>query len=397
MPESVTERLYYTDSALMSFDAAVLDAGADRRHVLLDRSAFYPASGGQPHDTGTIAGCPVTDVTEEGDTVVHHLAAPLPPDTQIVSCTVDWPRRFDHMQQHSGQHLLSAVLEDRFGWPTVSVHIGSETCSVDLAAETVSADALRDAERLVNAHVTEDRDVTITFEDARAATGLRKPSDRDGLLRIVTIAGLDRNACGGTHVARTGAIGPVLLRRTERTRGTTRVEFRCGARAVARARRDAELLQQMAALFSASVDDLAPLVTTLHADHRALDKERVRLHEQLVAYEMRALYDATAPDAQGRRTHVVITDAPVKSLQPAAQQYVKGGNAVYLAVSTGAPAVLLAASDDSAIDCGRMLRDALGVVGGRGGGTTRLAQGSAPSAEAALACRDRVVDAIAGA
>jgi alanyl-tRNA synthetase len=393
----MTDRLYYTDATRLAFDAAVRALDPVRLEVVLDRTAFYPTSGGQPHDTGTLAGIPVVNVTERDDgTIVHHLAAPLPlAPGDRADGVVDAARRFDHMQQHSGQHLLSAVLEDVFGWPTVSVHIGTDGCSLDLRAEQVGAHDLREAERLVNAHVVENRPVTVTFEDAATARGLRKPSDRDGMLRIVTIEGLDRNACGGTHVARTGEIGPILLRRTERTRGTVRVEFRCGHRAIARARADMELLLDAAGVLTAGADELPALVRTLADDRRAFEKANAQLAEQLVAHEARAQHTATAPDARGRR--VIMTtrdDVPVKALQGFAQQFTALGGAVYVAVSTTPPALLLAASDDAGVECGTLLREALQAVGGRGGGTARLAQGSAPTADAALAARDRLLAAL---
>lgn len=385
----MTDRLYYTDSGLLSFDAQVVALDASRQRVRLDRSAFYPTSGGQPHDLGVLGGIAVTDVTEDDDAVWHQLAEPLPHAVgATITGEVDATRRRDHMQQHSGQHLLSAVLEDVYGWPTVSVHMGVDHCALDLRADEVPAALLREAEARVNAHVMENRPITVHFEDAATASGLRKPSDRSGALRIVTIEGLDRNACGGTHVSHTGEIGPILLRRTERTRGTVRLEFRCGARAVQRARADMELLLAASQALSTGVDELPALVGTLAEERRTLEKRLALLTEELTAHEARALHAATTPDAAGRRIIVCGKDeVPVKERQLLAQQVIACGQAVYLAMSVDPPALLLAASDDTGIDCGRLLREALQAVGGRGGGTARLAQGSAPSVEAAHTCR----------
>jgi alanyl-tRNA synthetase len=393
----MTDRLYYTDATRLDFTAVLVASHDGGRRVVLDRSAFYPTSGGQPHDIGTLGGLVVHDVTEAEDgTVEHHLVEPLPVAVgESVAGHVDAARRFDHMQQHSGQHLLSAVLDDQFGWPTVSVHIGADGCALDLAADGVTPEALREAEQLANTHVFENRPITVGFEDAACATGLRKPSDRAGLLRIVTIAGLDRNACGGTHVAQTGAIGPILLRRTERTRGTVRVEFRCGHRALARARADMELALAAAGTLTAGVDELPTLVAGLVEARRQLEKAHVALTEQLLAHEARALHTAAPVDELGRRYFEHRSDdAPVKSQQSLAQQVVALGGAVYLAVSSAPPAVLLAASADTGLACGTLLRDALQAVGGRGGGTFTLAQGSAPSVEAALAARDALREAV---
>ncbi len=387
-----TERLYYRDASRTEFEASIIDLDASRTRAVLDQSAFYPTSGGQPCDMGTLADVAVVDVTEDGDSVVHHLATPLPEGVTSVTGRVDWARRLDHMQQHTGQHLLSALLEDHFGWPTVSVHFGAESGTLDLGVESVPPQLLREAERLVNGLVTENRPVSITFEAWVTAAGLRKPSERDGMLRIVSIEGIDKNACGGTHVSRTGAIGPILLRRAERMRGTTRVEFRCGARAIARARADYDIGQQLAALFSTSVDEVPAIVTALQADARAADKERTRLAESLAANEAQALYERTVPDALGRRVHTdMVHGAPVNSRLHAAQQFTRHANALYLAVSDTPPALLLAASADTGLDCGRLLKDALHSVGGRGGGTSALAQGSAPSFDAVVKSRDHVV------
>lgn len=389
----MTDRLYYTDATCLAFHAEVRHLDASRLQVVLDRSAFYPTSGGQPHDVGVLAGIPVVDVTESGDDVVHHLSAPLAANVGTrLEGVVDAARRFDHMQQHSGQHLLSAVLEDRYGWPTVSVHIGTDSCSLDLAAASIAPHDLVEAERIVNAHVFENRPISVGFEEADTAAGLRKPSERSGRLRIVTIEGLDRNACGGTHVARTGEIGPILLRRTERARGATRVEFRCGQRALIRARQDMELLLEVAGSLSASVEDVPSLVRTMGEERRTSDRELTRVTEQLLAHEARALHADTPPDANGRR--VIVTtrdDVPVKALQAMAQQVVACGQAIYLATSTAPPAVLLAASADTGIACGTLLREALQAVGGRGGGTPQLAQGSAPTPESALACHAQLL------
>ncbi|MDQ8169151.1 MAG: alanyl-tRNA editing protein, partial [Gemmatimonadota bacterium] len=236
----MTDRLYYTDARLDRFTAAVLDIADDGRRVYLDRTAFYPTSGGQPHDLGTLGGIAVVDVIDEDDRIAHCLAEPIgvPVGAMLVG-QIDMTRRFDHMQQHTGQHLLSAMLADHFDWPTLSVHFGDDTNTVDVAAEDIDPAALADLERRANALIVQNRPVTISFEDAAAATGLRKPSDRDGELRIVTIEGIDRGACGGTHVDSTGEIGALLLRRAEKTKGHTRLEFVCGHRAVTRARADA--------------------------------------------------------------------------------------------------------------------------------------------------------------
>ena len=196
----MTERLYYTDSYRRDFDARVVDRADDGLRVYLDRTVFYPTSGGQPHDLGEFAGIPVVDVVDEGDRVAHVLARGLPAEAPASSRgTIDWPRRFDHMQQHSGQHLLSAVFEELFGCATLSVHFSPDSSTLDLDTESLSHDALVRAERRANEIVAENRPVTVAFEDAATAAGLRKQSDREGRPpRRINPADLDRSACGGT-------------------------------------------------------------------------------------------------------------------------------------------------------------------------------------------------------
>ena len=220
----MTERLYYTDCYLRTFDARVVDSDAERTRIYLDRTAFYPTSGGQLFDLGTLDGVAVTEVVDEEDRIAHVLAAPLTGDA--VAGEIDWERRFDFMQQHTGQHLLSAVFEELFGFKTVSVHMGTDNCTVDLDAASVSEVQLAAAEMRCAEIIAQARPTAITFEDG--AAGLRKESARTGTLRVVSIDGVDRSACGGTHVRSSAEIGLVLTGKTEKIRSSTRVEFACG-------------------------------------------------------------------------------------------------------------------------------------------------------------------------
>jgi alanyl-tRNA synthetase len=373
----MTDRLYYTDARLDRFTAAVLDITDDGRRVYLDRTAFYPTSGGQPHDLGTLGGIAVVDVIDEDERIAHCLAESIgvPIGAMLVG-QIDMTRRFDHMQQHTGQHLLSAMLTDHYGWPTLSVHFGDDTNTVDVAAEDLDPAALADLERRANALIVQNRPVTISFEDAAAATGLRKPSDRDGELRIVTIEGIDRSACGGTHVDSTGEVGALLLRRAEKTKGHTRLEFVCGHRAVTRARADAELLTRAARALSAAPHDLPGLVEQQLQRLTEGERERKRLGAELARYEAAALWTASIPDSDGVRRIVVSTTAPVKEAEPLAQQLIALGFCAVVVTNATLGAVLLAAAEDTGIDAGQRLRTALQAVGGRGGGSPRMAQGS---------------------
>jgi alanyl-tRNA synthetase len=216
------------------FDAQ-LAAGVseDPCRIYLDRTAFYPTSGGQPHDLGTLGGQPVIEVIDEGERIVHVTAAPVLASGNI-SGEIDWSRRYDHMQQHTGQHLLSAVFAERFGFQTLSFHMGSEVSTIELATAELSESQIDEAERQANVIASESRPVHIRFEEAAAVDGLRKPSERSGTLRIIEIDGLDRSACGGTHVRSSSETAPLQIRKAEKIRGNVRIEFVCGLRAVKR-------------------------------------------------------------------------------------------------------------------------------------------------------------------
>jgi alanyl-tRNA synthetase len=385
----MTERLYYRDASLTQFTARLDELADGGRKVYLDRTAFYPTSGGQPHDLGTLAGVNVIDVVDEGDRIAHVLEHPWPvTDREVeVRGEIDWARRYDHMQQHTGQHLLSAVLEDLLDLRTVSVHFGPLTSTLDVADATSAAavlapDVIARIEERANAVVAEARPVSVTFEDAAAANGLRKPTERDGLLRIVTIEGIDRSACGGTHVATTAAIGALLLRRQERVKQGLRIEFVCGQRAIARARRDLDALSGIARIFSASIDDAAKLVEAQAAEVRELQSESKRNGDVLAKFRASELYAATTPDDTGLRAGVDRVKTGVDATRSLALAFANLPRALFVVVSHSPPSILVATSGDSGVDAGKVLRPLLERVSGRGGGSARLAQGSAPSIEA---------------
>jgi alanyl-tRNA synthetase len=308
------ERLYYDASALeeraLAFTAQVTDIrldsiskeAGDRTgqlwQVALDRTAFCPTGGGQPHDTGTLTATSrsgavleveVERVEEDDGEVWHYVRKPLIQGTEIAGC-VDADRRLDHAQQHSGQHLLSAVFLRELNARTVSFHLGADSVTIDLAlpegALKLTEEDLARIELATNRIVAEDRAIAprwVSRDEAEAmlARGdLRKLPERVGPIRIVTMEGIEHNACGGTHVASTGAIGSVLLRRLEKVKQGQRVEFVCGLRAVRAARRDFELLRQTGALLSVGAADVPDRVARLLEDKKAASKELKALQKQ---------------------------------------------------------------------------------------------------------------------
>ena len=376
----MTERLYYNDAYLAHFDATVIDRSEDGQRVYLDRTAFYPASGGQPSDRGALGGAAVLDVVDEGERIAHHLSAPV--TASAVSGDLDWPRRFDHMQQHTGQHLLSAVFAELLGYETTSVHFGPDYATLDLGVEAVAAADIVRVESRANEIVWENRAVEVSFEEPGQAAGLRKPSAREGALRIVTISDLDKSACGGTHVRATGEIGPILLRRQEKIKRNARIEFLCGTRAVRRARADFDVLTVLASGMSASIDELGALVPAQAAELRSLQNAHRRLEEEVAAFRSAARYEATPAAPDGVR--YLVERHPrgrAEDVRAFALAFASHARAVYVALLAEPGAVLVAASDDAGFDCGRRLREALAPVKGKGGGSPRLAQGSVPGGE----------------
>ena len=373
----MTVRIYYTDPYTRDFEATVVDRLDGSRRIYLDRTAFYPTSGGQPFDAGELGGVRVTDVVDEGDRIAHLLDAPLVADR--VSGRVDWPRRFDHMQQHTGQHLLSAVLADLLGYPTVAVHFGKESSTLDLDAGSPTQEEMQLVEEKANEIIVENRRVEISFEDAEQAEGLRKSSERSGTIRIITIQGVDRSACGGTHVRNTGEIGSLQIRKVERVRNGVRLEFLCGSRASRRARADYTLITRLANDFSAAGEELPQLIAG-QRDELKHALARVRdLESQLNLSRARELYAAAQPETTGLRRVTIREDqAALESLRGLAQVVTSMPLAVFVAAVSNPPAVLLATSVDTGIDAGALLKSLLTSVGGRGGGSARLAQGMVP-------------------
>ena len=376
----MTDRLYYTEPYLREFTARVAGRDSGGEIVFLDRTAFYPASGGQPFDLGRIEDIPIVEVSDDDEgRVVHRLASPLPEVIAEVRGAIDWERRFDHMQQHTGQHLLSAVFEEMYSLHTVSFHLGAASATIDLEGGAVDNAILAAVERRSNEVVFENRPVTIQFEDARDARGLRKPSEREGTIRIITIDSLDRSACGGTHVRATGEIGAILIRKIEKIRQSVRVEFVCGGRAVRRARADYESLNRIAQLFSASLDDAPSMAAALAESARSAEKSLRKAELELAGYHGKELYAATTPGPDGvRRASQRSVRGNLEELRAVAQSFTAQSKAIFLAVLEEPPSVLLAVSEDSGIDAGKLVKTAVTGVGGRGGGNARIAQGSVP-------------------
>jgi alanyl-tRNA synthetase len=378
-----TERLYYHDPYRRTFTARVLERLEidGRPAVVLDRSAFYPTGGGQPHDTGSLNGVAVADVVErETDkAVVHLLAGPLERDG--VDGEINWARRFELMQQHTGQHILSAVFGEVLAAETVSVHFGADYATLDLDKAPLTEEDLERVEEAANAVVWENRPVSARFvEQAELATlPLRKPPAVSGPIRIVEVAGLDWSPCGGTHVRASGEVGLIKIVRAERRGAETRAEFLCGARALADYRAKNRAILDLALHLSVGYRELAEVVSRLEGENKALRKERDNLRDELLSSEAAALL-AGAEERDGIRVvRRAFSGREAKSVRALASRLAEEESCLALLGSAGEKATLIfARSDDLALDVRPLLNAACAVVGGRGGGQPGFAQGGGP-------------------
>jgi alanyl-tRNA synthetase len=407
----MAERLYYGDSRLLEFDAVVTDIRERSRagsqsvwQIALDRTAFYPTSGGQPHDIGLLTAtspggatleAAVFEVEEDEAGEVWHLTGkPVAAGTRVRG-RVDGERRIDHVQQHSGQHLISALFARELDAPTVSFHLGEETSTIDLAIKAVSEADLARLEDLANRTVAEARPVTgrtVSGEEAQAmlaAGRLRKLPPRPGAIRLIEIPELDLNACGGTHVRSTAEIGVVLLRGTEKVRQGVRVSFVCGNRAIRAARADHLLLSQLGAALSTGRADLAQAVIRLQAENKAVHKEAANLREELANYHAARLL-VEDPIHRGRRVvRRLFHDRDAAYIKLLAARVTSAPQTIALFASTAeSPASIVAAcSTGVEFDCGQRLREVVTAFGGRGGGVANLAQAQVPVTEAETVLR----------
>ena len=396
----MTDRLYYRDSFLYEFEGEITEvvpaAEINARHgVYLDRTAFYPTSGGQVHDTGWIAPADgstsrlrVAEVAETVDgRVVHYIEADKAPERGLrIRGMIDPIRRRDHMQQHSGQHVLSAAFIKLFNMPTVSFHMGEDSSSIDLDTPTLKPEQVEQAEVLANQIVQENRPVEIRYATQEAAQdlGLRKPprADKDEL-RLVDIREFDLSACGGTHVTETGQIGCILLRKTERVRQGWRVEFVCGQRAVATARRDYQALTEAAGLFSGHIWDVPQQVRKFLDDIRAASKAAEHQQAELVEFQAAQLLAETASVNGHKILKRIFPDRDLAYIRLLAQKLTRReANIVALLATSSEPVSLVfAQSKGMPFDMSALLKEVVGSLGGRGGGSKDMAQGGASKAD----------------
>lgn len=388
-----TNRIYYTDPSCRTFDAVVNRAfeHEGRPAVTLDRTAFYPSSGGQPFDTGRLGAAGVVETLDADGDVIHVLSSGLAARVAVTG-EIDWARRFDHMQQHTGQHVLSAAFDRLFNNRTVGFHMGADVSTIDLAREPVPSEVERAVDE-ANEIVWEDRPVLIRLvsQVEAANLALRKESGREGTLRLIDISGFDLSACGGTHVERTGAIGVIAALSAERLRGGVRLTFACGGRALRALRTLRDAVAGSVRALSVLPGDLPAAVERVQGESKDLRKQIKRLQEKLAAHEGARL-TADAPEVGGVRLVAQAIDGwDVSGLKALAAAATVAARACVVLISSAPPAsIVIACSAGVPTDANTVLRQLTNRFGGRGGGTRELAQGgglTAPVANIVSAAR----------
>lgn len=363
-------------SLAISPEAAGLKTPGTLWRVKLDRTAFYPTSGGQPHDTGRLGDARVVEVLDEEDEVIHVTDKPIA--IGPVLGIIDWERRFDHMQQHTGQHVLSAIFHSRFALPTVSFHLGTDICTIDVRGQEPAQEILDSAMAAANDVVYADRSVNVKYGSAEelAAAGVRKTVDRAGRLRAIEIESLELQPCGGTHVQRTGQIGMVWVRGVSRIRQDWRVEFACGRRAERLAREDFAALRAVAQRLSCSPQEAVSAAERVIAERDANFKSAKASLQRLAEMDARAYLQEVAVGADGLRVVTRLFEAdPPEYVQAFARELAQAENTVALLVHIESGQIFFSQHPNAKKDMNALLAESLKQAAGKGGGSRDSARG----------------------
>jgi len=397
----VTERLYYSDSHLIEFEARVVDL-TDRvsgwTAVVLDRTAFYPTGGGQPSDTGTLDGARVVECIDDGDSgVLHVVQGAAPSRGAAVKGRVDWSRRLDHMQQHTGQHILSQALVKLFNAPTRSFRVLDASCEIDVELNNPTTEIIERAVELANNVIWEDREIAVlnVTSDQAAELPLRKEPARDGELRLIQIEDFDLTPCGGTHAYRTGEVGMIAVRSWERAKGLTRIEFVAGVRALADYRKANKSAREVAALFSTGRDDAPQVAAQMIEEHKDLNR-RIRVLEEIAAGGEAEKLLARAEDGV---VSEIFDGRDAESLKKLAHALIANSPTVALLASRDRDTARLvfARSADASGDMSALMREACAMLDGRGGGRPDMAQGGGKNVDRLPEALTRALTLLKGA
>ncbi|MEF2967328.1 DHHA1 domain-containing protein [Paenibacillus sp. M1] len=379
----MTKQLYYDSAYTIEWKTVVSGVleKEDGIYAVLEETAFYPHGGGQPCDTGTIDGIRVLDVVKEEEMILHKVES-RPAETAVL-CRLDWDRRFDHMQQHSGQHLLSAICLRIIGAPTLSFHLGEEYATIDVELPELTTERMAELEREVNRHIYLNHEITsyfVTGEEAASLPLVKQPTVSSGI-RIVETKDVEYNACGGTHVSSTGEIGMIKLLKAERQKGNTRIYFLCGFRTLREFNENQRILNALALKFNTGKDEILSRFEKMEQEQKQLQQELAALKEINDRYLLQELVS----QAEGGSVAHVFEDKSLRDLQNLATKLAAEHGKTVLFAGAGEGKVVLAYGGDGGFSCGSFFKEHLGAFNGKGGGSDKLAQAGFGSSEEALA------------
>lgn len=382
----MTKQLYYDFAYLQEWQTTICEVveKPEGVYLLLEETAFYPEGGGQPWDKGTIGEMNVTEVVLEGETILHQVDNPsLAAQGMAVPCRLDWGRRFDHMQQHSGQHLLSAVCLQLLEAQTLSFHLGEEYATIDIELDELSRERMEALEQEVNRHIYLNHAISgyfVTAEEAAALPLVKAPKVTSGI-RIVEIKDVEYNACGGTHVSATGEIGMIKLLKAERQKGNIRIYFLCGYRALREFNDVQRIVNALALKFNTSKADVLSRMEKWEQEHKQLQLELSTQKEINDGYLVRELLAAST----GGVVAYEFEDRCLKDLQQLATRLVAETHHPVLLLAAGENKIVLAQKAGEGFSCGAFFKENLSAYNGKGGGNETMAQAGFGSREEALA------------
>ncbi|WP_084287617.1 alanyl-tRNA editing protein [Paucisalibacillus globulus] len=378
----VTEKLYYQDQYLGRFTARVLKSETDKasKHfVVLDQTAFYPTGGGQPHDIGTLNGLEVYNVEEIDGEIRHYISEPIKVKSECVG-KINWERRMDHMQQHAGQHILSAAFEEEFGYETVSFHMGKELCTIDLSIESLTEQEANEAEKVANIIIIENRPIETRWvkKDDLNKYKLRKEVAVNDNIRLVIIPDFDYNGCGGTHPKATGQVGSIEILHWEKQKNFIRVFFVCGRRVRTQLHEKHQVIQNLTVLLSSPQEELEKEAKRVLDQSKALEKEIADLKQQLNTYEAESLITKAEAKHSYKLIKELYVDRAFAELQSLAKNITSRSDEIIVLLinETGDTLQFVCARGKNiSISMNQVLKEVLPIINGKGGGNDLIAQG----------------------
>ncbi|MFD2445601.1 DHHA1 domain-containing protein [Bacillus sp. CGMCC 1.16607] len=379
----MTDKLYYQDSYIQTFSTNLIKQSKDEDghwYVIIEKTAFYPTGGGQPFDQGTINEHKVLNVEEVDGEIRHYLEQPLPESMEQLNGQIDWERRFDHMQQHAGQHILSAAFEELFGYSTVGFHLGNEVLTIDLDTETFSEKEALDAEKLANQIILESRPIETKWVSLEEVSDypLRKQLSVSENIRLVIIPEFDYNGCGGTHPNSTGEVGMIKILDWSRQSKKTRIQFVCGNRVWHQLHRKQHIILELSKLLNSPEEGMVQSLNRLLDQVKSVDKRSDELSKMILQYEAKELQENSTMDNGIALITKVFQDRSMKEMQMLARMIVtEAKDVIVLLISENESQLQVVAARGEALKVSMkdLLASLLPSINGKGGGNDSFAQG----------------------